>query len=179
MKKRVISLLLALVLALGLLPTAAFAATKTFDQYFTEAGLPATAANYTGYNKWKVVTKDDNEVLKGGTLYSQGNNYFTLTFTQDTHLSFEYKVSSGSNYNYFFLSQNDTELTAEGSKYGNNVDWTLYTLDIQKNDVLKFGYKKTADYVANELDDCVYLRKFTCGTPVVVTCHANGGTGDD
>lgn len=179
MKKRVISLLLALVLALGLLPTAAFAATKTFDQYFTEAGLPATAANYTGYNKWKVVTKDDNEVLKSGTLYSQGNNYFTLTFTQDTHLSFEYKVSSGSNYNYFFLSQNDTELTAEGSKYGNNVDWTLYTLDIQKNDVLKFGYKKTADYVANELDDCVYLRKFTCGTPVVVTFHANGGTGDD
>lgn len=176
MKKRVISLLLALVLAVSLLPTAAFAATKTFDQYFTEAGLPATAANYTGYNKWKVVTKDDNEVLKSGTLYSQGNNYFTLTFTQDTHLSFEYKVSSGSNYNYFFLSQNDTELTAEGSKYGNNVDWTLYTLDIQKNDVLKFGYKKTADYVANELDDCVYLRKFTCGTPIVVTLHANNST---
>ena len=179
MKKRVISLLVALVLALGLLPTAAWAAGTTFDDYFVKASLPATATNYSGYNKWKVITKDGKEVLKNGLLYSRGDNYFTLTFTEDTHLSFEYKVSSGSVYNYFSLSQNDTELTAEGSKYGNNVDWTLYTLDVQKNDILKFGYKKTANYVANELDDCVYLRNFTYGTPVVVTFHANGGTGDD
>ena len=179
MKKRVISLLLALVLAVSLLPTAAWAARKTFETYFNEVGLPATATNSTNYSgKWKVTTKDGGEVLKSGALNGSTAS-FTLTFTEDTHLSFEYKVSSGSNYNYFSLSQNDTELTAEGSKYGNNVDWTLYTLDVQKNDILKFGYKKTANYVANELDDCVYLRNFTCGTPVVVTFHANGGTGDD
>lgn len=179
MKKRALSLLMAFIMVVGLLPTAAWAAGTTFDDYFVKASLPATATNYSGYNKWKVITKDGEEVLKNGSLYSRGDNYFTLTFTEDTHLSFEYKVSSGSNYNYFSLSQNDTELTAEGSKYGNNVDWTLYTLDVQKNDILKFGYKKTANYVANELDDCVYLRNFACGTPLVVTFHANGGTGAD
>ena len=179
MKKRVISLLLALVLAFGLLPTAAWAAGTTFETYFNKVRLPATATNPTNYSgKWKVTTKDGGEVLKSGALNGSTAS-FTLTFTEDTHLSFEYKVSSGSNYNYFSLSQNDTELTAEGSKYGNNVDWTLYTLDVQKNDILKFGYKKTADYVENKLDDCVYLRNFTCGTPLVVTFHANGGTGAD
>lgn len=179
MKKRALSLLMAFIMVVGLLPTAAWAAGTTFDDYFVKASLPATATNYSGYNKWKVITKDGEEVLKNGSLYSRGDNYFTLTFTEDTHLSFEYKVSSGSNYNYFSLSQNDTELTAEGSKYGNNVDWTLYTLDVQKNDILKFGYKKTADYVAKKLDDCVYLRNFACAPPFVVTFHANGGTGAD
>lgn len=179
MKKRALSLLMAFIMVVGLLPTTAWAARKTFETYFNEVGLPATATNSTNYSgKWKVTTKDGGEVLKSGALNGSTAS-FTLTFTEDTHLSFEYKVSSGSNYNYFSLSQNDTELTAEGSKYGNNVDWTLYTLDVQKNDILKFGYKKTANYVANELDDCVYLRNFTCGTPIVVTFHANGGTGDD
>ena len=179
MKKRALSLLMAFIMVVGLLPTTAWAARKTFETYFNEVGLPATATNSTNYSgKWKVTTKDGGEVLKSGALNGSTAS-FTLTFTEDTHLSFEYKVSSGSNYNYFSLSQNDTELTAEGSKYGNNVDWTLYTLDVQKNDILKFGYKKTANYVTNELDDCVYLRNFTCGTPIVVTFHANGGTGDD
>ena len=171
MKKRVISLLLALVLALGLLPTAAWAAEITFGEYFKAAGMPAMAENYTGYKKWKVV----GEVLQSSSL-NRGNCYFTLTFSEDTSLSFEYKVSSGSDYNYFYLSKNDQELTSTGNQFGNNVDWTSYILDVQKNDVLKFGYKKTASYVANELDDCVYLCNFTCGTPVVVTLHANNGT---
>ena len=179
MKKRVISLLLALVLAVSLLPTAAWAARKTFETYFNEVGLPATATNSTNYSgKWKVTTKDGGEVLKSGAL-NRSTASFTLTFTEDTHLSFEYKVSSGSDDNYFYLSKNGQELTSAGNQFGNNVDWTLYTLDVQKNDILKFGYKKTADYVENKLDDCVYLHKFTCGTPVVVTFHANGGTGDD
>ena len=179
MKKRVISLLLALVLAVSLLPTAAWAARKTFETYFNEVGLPATATNSTNYSgKWKVTTKDGGEVLKSGALNGSTAS-FTLTFTEDTHLSFEYKVSSGSDYNYFYLSKNGQELTSAGDQFGNNVGWTPYTLDVQKNDILKFGYKKTADYVAKELDDCVYLCNFTCGTPVVVTFHANGGTGDD
>ena len=122
MKKRVISLLLALVLAVSLLPTAAWAARKTFDEYFKAAGMPATAENYTGYKKWKVVTKD-GEVLQSSSL-DRGNCYFTLTFSEDTSLSFEYKVSSGSDYNYFYLSKNGQELTSAGNQFGNNVGWT-------------------------------------------------------
>ena len=95
MKKRALSLLMAFIMVVGLLPTAAWAAGTTFDDYFVKASLPATATNYSGYNKWKVITKDGEEVLKNGSLYSRGDNYFTLTFTEDTHLSFEYKVSSG------------------------------------------------------------------------------------
>ena len=46
MKKRIFSMLLALIMALGLIPVNAFAAGKTVSQYFD--GLPVTANPGTG-----------------------------------------------------------------------------------------------------------------------------------
>ena len=153
MKKRALSLLMAFVMVVSLLPATAWAAGKTVETYFNEVRLPATAKNSTNYSgKWKVTTKDGGEVLKSGALDGSIAS-FTLTFTEDTHLSFEYKVSSGSDYNYFYLSKNSQELTSAGNQFGNNVGWTPYTLDVQKNEVLRFGYKKTANYVAKQRDD--------------------------
>lgn len=61
MKKRIISMLLALIMVLGLIPVNAFAAGKTVSQYFD--GLPVTADPGTGTTAWKVGTKDGQEVL--------------------------------------------------------------------------------------------------------------------
>ena len=68
MKKRILPLLLALVLAIGLLPFSAMAATKSFDDFFD--GLPLIAETEPGApnstNKWKVTTLDGEDVLMSG-----------------------------------------------------------------------------------------------------------------
>lgn len=169
MKKRVISLLLALVLALGLLPTAAFAAGTTFDDYFS--GMPISADGGSGTTAWKV----NGEMLVSG---NKGKNYststLTLTFTADTAISFEYKVSSEEKYDKCTIKLGSTTIANAISGEG---DWTGYTGTAKNGDQLVVKYTK--DSSGDKHDDCVYLRNFTCGTPVVVTFHANGGTGDD
>lgn len=169
MKKRVISLLLALVLALSLLPTAAFAATKTLSEYFN--GKPISANGGTGTTAWKV----SGDMLVSG---NKGKNYststLTLTFTADTAISFEYRVSSEEKYDKCTITLGSTTIANAISGDG---DWTGYTGTAKNGDQLVVTYKK--DSSGDKHDDCVYLRNFTCGTPVVVTFHANGGTGAD
>ena len=169
MKKRVISLLLALVLALGLLPTAAWAAGKTLSEYFN--GMPISANGGTGTTAWKV----SGDMLVSG---NKGKNYststLTLTFTADTAISFEYRVSSEEKYDNCTITLGDTTIEKDLSGNGN---WTGYTGTAKNGDQLVVTYKK--DSSGDKHDDCVYLRNFTCGTPVVVTFHANGGTGAD
>ena len=169
MKKRVISLLLALVLALSLLPTAAFAATKTLSEYFN--GKPISANGGTGTTAWKV----SGDMLVSG---NKGKNYststLTLTFTADTAISFEYRVSSEEKYDKCTITLGSTTIANAISGDG---DWTGYTGTAKNGDQLVVTYKK--DSSGDKHDDCVYSRNFTCGTPVVVTFHANGGTGAD
>ena len=169
MKKRVISLLLALVLAVSLLPTAAFAATKTLSEYFN--GKPISANGGTGTTAWKV----SGDMLVSG---NKGKNYststLTLTFTADTAISFEYKVSSEEKYDKCTIKLGSTTIANAISGKG---DWTGYTGTANTGDRLIVTYEK--DSGGKDNDDCVYLRNFTCGTPIVVTFHANGGTGDD
>jgi len=169
MKKRVISLLLALVLAVSLLPTTAWAAGTTFDDYFS--GMPISADGGSGTTAWKV----NGEMLVSG---NKGKNYststLTLTFTADTAISFEYKVSSEEKYDKCTIKLGSTTIANAISGEG---DWTDYTGTANTGDRLIVTYEK--DSGGEDNDDCVYLRNFTCGTPVVVTFHANGGTGDD
>ena len=169
MKKRGISLLLALVLAVSLLPTAAFAATKTLSEYFN--GKPISANGGTGTTAWKV----SGDMLVSG---NKGKNYststLTLTFTADTAISFEYKVSSEEKYDKCTIKLGSTTIANAISGKG---DWTGYTGTANTGDRLIVTYEK--DSGGEDNDDCVYLRNFTCGTPIVVTFHANGGTGDD
>lgn len=166
MKKRVISLLLALVLALGLLPTAAWAATKTLSEYFN--GKPISANGGTGTTAWKV----SGDMLVSG---NKGKNYststLTLTFTADTAISFEYRVSSEEKYDKCTITLGSTTIANAISGDG---DWTGYTGTAKNGDQLVVTYKK--DSSGDKNDDCVYLRNFTCGTPIVVTLHANNGT---
>ena len=175
MKKRVISLLLALVLAVSLLPTAAWAA-GTISDYFS--GMPITAETEPGRpystKKWTVSTKDGGEVLKSASGMSSSSSTLQLTMKDTVNLSFEYKVSTEERWDKLTISNGETKLVDGVSGL---TDWIRLEINAEQGDVISIVYKK--DSSGDKNDDCVYLRNFTCGTPIVVTFHANGGTGDD
>ena len=169
MKKRLLSLALVFGLAFSLLPTAAWAATKTLSEYFN--GMPITADGGTGTTAWKV---SGDTLMSGSAGKSYSTSTLTLTFTADRAVSFEYKVSSEKDYDKCTITLGNTKIA---DAISGNGKWTGYTGTAEKGDQLVVEYTK--DGSGNKNDDCVYLRNFTCAPPVVVTFHANGGTGDD
>lgn len=176
MKKRLLSLLLVLAMVFSLMP-AALAADKPSFQSFFES-VPANAETEPGSpnstNKWKVASLDGDYVLKsGGAGKSRARSTLQLTFTADAELTFEYKVSSEPNYDYFTITYDGAEKVKESGDLG----WKTYTLSAESGKVLTLTYAK--DSSGDKFDDCVYVRNFTAGEATVVTFHANGGVGDD
>ena len=172
MKKRLLSMVLTVIMLVSLIPTSVFAAKKSVDDYFD--GLPIAADPGSGTTAWKVSTKDGEEVLMSG---NAGKNYssstLTLTFTEDTHLSFEYKVSSEAKYDKCTITLGSTTLV-DGESGDQN--WTGREVDAKRGEKLTVRYEK--DSSGNKFDDCVYLRNFSAGEALVVTFHANNGTED-
>ena len=176
MKKRLLSLLLVLAMVFSLMP-AALAADKPSFQSFFES-VPANAETEPGSpnstNKWKVASLDGDYVLKsGGAGKSRARSTLQLTFTADAELTFEYKVSSEPNYDYFTITYDGAEKVKESGDLG----WKTYTLSAESGKVLTLTYAK--DSSGDKSDDCVYVSNFTAGKATVVTFHANGGVGDD
>lgn len=176
MKKRLLSLLLVLAMVFSLMP-AALAADKPSFQSFFES-VPANAETEPGSpnstNKWKVASLDGDYVLKsGGAGKSRARSTLQLTFTADAELTFEYKVSSEPNYDYFTITYDGAEKVKESGDLG----WKTYTLSAESGKVLTLTYAK--DSSGDKFKDCVYVRNFTAGEATVVTFHANGGVGDD
>ncbi len=121
MKKRLLSLLLVLAMVFSLMP-AALAADKPSFQSFFES-VPANAETEPGSpnstNKWKVASLDGDYVLKsGGAGKSKANSTLQLTFTADAELTFEYKVSSEPNYDYFTITYDGAEKVKESGDLG-------------------------------------------------------------
>ena len=175
MKTRILSMLLALIMALSLVPVTAFAA-ATLEGYFE--GLPVIAETEPGTpgstNKWKVTTLDDEDVLISGNAgKSSSSSTLQLTFTSDVHMTFEYKVSSEARYDKCTITLGSTTLVNGES---GDQSWKPLEIDAKSGDVLQVVYKK--DSSTDKNDDCVYLRNFSAGTPLLVTLHANNGTDD-
>ena len=172
MKKRLLSMVLTVIMLVSLIPTSVFAAKKSVDDYFD--GLPIAADPGTGTTAWKVSTKDGEEVLMSGNAgKNRSSSTLTLTFTEDTHLSFEYKVSSEAKYDKCTITLGSTTLV-DGESGDKN--WKGLELDAKRGDKLTVLYKK--DSSGDKFDDCVYLRNFSAGEALVVTFHANNGTED-
>ena len=171
-RKRLLSMVLTVIMLVSLIPTSVFAAKKSVDDYFD--GLPIAADPGTGTTAWKVSTKDGEEVLMSG---NAGKNYssstLTLTFTEDTHLSFEYKVSSEAKYDKCTITLGSNTLV---NGVSGDQEWKGLELDAKRGDKLTVLYKK--DSSGDKFDDCVYLRNFSAGEALVVTFHANNGTED-
>ena len=172
MKKRLLSMVLTVIMLVSLIPTSVFAAKKSVDDYFD--GLPIAADPGTGTTAWKVSTKDGEEVLMSGNAgKNRSSSTLTLTFTEDTHLSFEYKVSSEAKYDKCTIKLGSTTLV-DGESGDQN--WKGLELDAKRGDKLTVRYEK--DGSGDKFDDCVYLRNFSAGEALVVTFHANNGTED-
>ena len=160
MKKRLLSLLLVLAMVFSLMP-AALAADKPSFQSFFES-VPANAETEPGSpnstNKWKVASLDGDYVLKsGGAGKSRARSTLQLTFTADAELTFEYKVSSEPNYDYFTITYDGAEKVKESGDLG----WKTYTLSAESGKVLTLTYAK--DSSGDKSDDCVYVRNLTAG----------------
>lgn len=152
---------------------APLAATPTVAEYFSS--LPFTANPGSGTTQWKTASLDGETVLSSGNKgKSYGTSTLTLTATADTHLTFEYKVSTEAKYDTFTLKHNSTTVV---DKVSGVIDWTLVELDVKNGDTLTFEYAK--DGSGDKNDDCVSLRNFTAGEGIPITFHANGGTGED
>jgi uncharacterized repeat protein (TIGR02543 family)/LPXTG-motif cell wall-anchored protein len=172
MKKRLLSMVLTVIMLVSLIPTSVFAAKKSVDDYFD--GLPIAADPGAGTTAWKVSTKDGEEVLMSGNAgKNRSSSTLTLTFTEDTHLSFEYKVSSEAKYDKCTITLGSNTLV-DGESGDKN--WKGLELDAKRGDKLTVLYEK--DSSGDKFDDCVYLRNFSAGEALVVTFHANNGTED-
>ena len=155
---------------------AALAADTTLDSYFE--GLPVIAETEPGSpsstKKWKVTTLGSDTVLMSGNKgKSSSTSTLQLTFTGDTHMTFEYKVSSEKNYDKCTITLGSDKLV-DGESGDQN--WKALELDAKSGQVLTVVYKK--DSGSDKFDDCVYLRNFSAGEALVVTFHANNGTED-
>lgn len=152
---------------------APLAALPTVAEYFSS--LPFTANPGSGTTQWKTASLDGETVLSSGSKgKANSTSTLTLTATADTHLTFEYKVSTEPKYDKFTLTHGSTTVVNGVSGI---IDWTLVELDVKNGDTLTFSYKK--DSSGDKNDDCVSLRNFTVGEGIPITFHANGGTGDD
>ena len=152
---------------------APLASLPTVAEYFSS--LPFTANPGSGTTQWKTASLDGETVLSSGSKgKANSTSTLTLTATADTHLTFEYKVSTEPKYDKFTLTHGSTTVVNGVSGI---IDWTLVELDVKNGDTLTFSYKK--DSSGDKNDDCVSLRNFTAGEGIPITFHANGGTGDN
>lgn len=140
------------------------------DAYFADLPLTAEAQNGASNLQWSV----KNGILTSPKGFMQSTRSLILTANADTHLTFEYKVSTEAKYDTFTFTHESTIVVNGASGI---VDWTLVELDVKAGDTLTFSYTK--DSSGNKNDDCIYLRNFTVGKGIPITFHANGGTGDD
>lgn len=144
------------------------------DAYFADLPLNATVGSGT-VTQWKKTTLNGENVLTTCNYHSpRGTSTLTLEATADTHLTFQYKVSTEPKYDTFTLTHGSTTVVNGVSGI---IDWTLVELDVKAGDTLTFKYAK--DGSGDQNDDRVYLRSFTAGAGIPITFHANGGTGED
>ena len=132
---------------------AALAAATTLDSYFE--GLPVIAETEPGSpsstKKWKVTTLGGDTVLMSGNKgKSSSTSTLQLTFTGDTHLTFEYKVSSEKNCDKCTITLGSDKLVNGES---GDQNWKPLELDAKSGQVLTVVYTK--DSSSDRFDDCV------------------------
>ena len=152
---------------------AALAAATTLDSYFE--GLPVIAETEPGSpsstKKWKVTTLGGDTVLMSGNKgKSSSTSTLQLTFTGDTHLTFEYKVSSEKNYD-------KCTITLGSDKLVNGADLTLIRLNITKwknpDDVLTASPQDTNGNGVFSVADIVLLTQYLLGKDVTLKSYTS------
>ena len=89
---------------------------------------------------------------------SSSSSYVITAYTTIT-ITFDYNVSSESNYDNFYIYHNDTQKVV---KSGTENSYTSYSITINAGDTLTFMYTK--DYSSYSGDDCCYIKNLTITT---------------
>lgn len=91
----------------------------------------------------------------GNQNIASSSSALTLSVTMNAGdtLTFRYKVSSESNYDWFYFKANGTQIF----RYSGTVNWTTYTYTASSNGTYTFEWMYEKDYSVNSGDDCAYL----------------------
>ena len=165
MKKRILSLVLALVLALSLLPTTVFAASYTFNEkatiftqnfttetprpndlgdYFTVESTPLSPSN--GTTTWNTVTNGTSVNvfnMNGSKKYGETHAVLTFTFKKSCNFWMKLLFAMKDSGSYADIQLNGV------SKIKATEDNKLtspYSLDVKKGDVLKIDFYSDDDF---------------------------------
>lgn len=174
MKKKTLAILVAIVMLISSMPLKAMTKLDTsssiaegsiFDELESLAQISYSHnEDYTGNDGEEFIEDGDGVIKSNSSGMSSSTVTIRIEFNEDVTsmlLSFEYKVSSESRYDY--LSINDsTDKSLSGE-----VDWTVYTQDITAGSVVTLSYKK--DFSGDRGDDCVWFKNFTVCTLNTVT----------
>lgn len=155
-----------------LYPTVPTRAGYLFTGWYTDSNCTSMYSftgiiteNKTLYAGWaNVETTNDSSyswTVGNGTLTStnKGNNSsstYKITAPCDMRVSFSYKTSSESGYDYFYIKKNGSQLKKDS---GTQSSYTSYTVDLNKGDYLTFTYSKDSSQSSG--NDCVYIKDLT------------------
>ncbi len=174
MKKKTLAIIVAIVMLISTMPLSAMTTLDTRSSVaegsvFGELENLAQISyshndDYTGNDGEEFIEDGDGTIKSNSSGMSSSTVTMRIEFNEDVPsmmLSFEYKVSSESRYDYLSINEStDKSLSGE-------IDWTVYTQEISGGSVVTLSYKK--DFSGNIGNDCVWFRNFTVYTLNTVT----------
>ncbi len=160
-----------------------------FTGWYTDAACSAKynfsgniTTNMTLYAGWKTLTITNNSSYSwstsGGVLTSTNKTHsstseYRITATTPVTITFDYKTSSESGYDYLYIKKNGSQLkSCSGS-----TSYTSYTVTLATGDYLSFVYSK--DSSGNSGSDCAYISNITYTSTVTQTSTAKASCTTD
>lgn len=160
----------------------------SFNAFFTALNGVATVTNDTenivseNSTYPMQVDNQENALVSGNAGKSKSYSGITLSFNKTAKLSFDYKASSESRYDFFKISKivegTETALndsyTLKADFSGDMSEYQNYNIEVQAGESIRLAYYK--DVSGDKNSDCVWLKNFAVTLPNKVTFHANDGT---
>ena len=131
--------------------------------------------DFTLYARWISCTLNNDSSypwsISGGVLTStnkkdSSSSTYKITAPVAMTVSFSYKTSSESNYDFLIIKKNGTEL----KKVSGSTSYVSYSVDLNANDYLTFTYSKDGSQSSGS--DCAYISGITYSSKVSYTSTA-------
>ena len=124
-------------------------------------GLTWTTSGNANWFSQSATTHDGIDAAQSGAIADSQNSYMETTVTGPGTLTFWWKVSSESNYDFLRFYLDGTEQTGSLAKISGTVDWEQKTVAIPAgNHTVKWGYTKDVSVSSNAdaawVDQVVY-----------------------
>ena len=126
-------------------------------------------SDMTLYAGWKTCSVTSNSwttvdgVLKSTNTTASSKSVYKITAPVAIRVSFSYKVSSESNYDFLSINKNGSNL----KKISGSTTYVSYSVDLAAGEYLTFEYSK--DGSVNSGDDCGYISDLTITSAVAYT----------